>query len=77
MAIACQGNNRREQWNARIKIVVISTSLSFLLGVILYGPFGVLLVSVIALTILPFSYNAYKYGREKAIEDSEQPPRLP
>lgn len=67
----------REQWNARIVIVIVGILLMLLLGSLLLGIWGVLFALVIAIMASVLGYYSYKYGRAKAFEYTERGKGLP
>jgi hypothetical protein len=62
----------RDQWRARMIMVIIMGLLALPLGFVIFGPLGILFVLVLLAIASVFAYSSYKYGRKKAIEYSER-----
>lgn len=67
----------RDQWNARIIIVIVGILLMLLVGSLLLGIWGVLFALVTAIMASVLGYYSYKYGRTKAFEYTERGKGLP
>jgi len=62
----------RDQWRARMIMVIIMGLLALPLGFVIFGPLGILFVLVLLAIASVFAYSSYKYGIKKAIEYSER-----
>jgi len=53
----------RDQWRARMIMVIIMGLLALPLGFVIFGPLGILFVLVPLAIASVFAYSSYKYGR--------------